>query len=247
MSLYFSRLAQRSGIDSMAPPSSKSADQIWPTPSVHAPPEQSIEVEAPAPAQDQLRQVPMLPDRHDDSPRRAESLDAVGTLLNKRPSKDRPDEDGRPARMSDLSSVRSQPESNIFPSSPQPERSVKRAGERSNADPWRPMPHGDAGAPQLVEGLAPREQGSAVAAPLPARAVDPVARRESTKIELGHPSERSATIDLLDSPATRLDPAVEVHIGTVTLQVSAPKPTAAMPTSVRRDTFAPYRHYLRAW
>jgi hypothetical protein len=247
MSLYFSRLAQRSGIDSMPPPSSEPADQIWPTPSAHTLSEQSIEVEALTPAQDQTRQVPMLPDRHDDSPRRAESRDAVGTLPNKQPSKDWPDEDERPARTSDLSSVRSQPGSNIFPSSPQPDRSVERAGERSNADAWRPMPHGDAGPPQLVEALAPHEQGSAVAVPLPARAVDPVARREATKIEFGHPSELSATIDFSDSPATRSDPAVEVHIGTVTLQVSAPKPTSAMPTSVRRDTFALYRHYLRAW
>jgi hypothetical protein len=187
----------------------------------------------------------MLSDRHDASPRRAENLDAVGTLPAERPSKNRSDEDERPARTSDLSSVRSQPESNIFLSSPLPDRSVKRAGERSSADPWRPMPHGDASAPQFLEALAPREQASAV--PAPARAVDHVARRESTKTELGHPSERSATIDLSDSPATRSDPTVEVHIGAVTLQVSAPKPTAAMPTPARRDTSAPYRHYLRAW
>jgi hypothetical protein len=41
--------------------------------------------------------------------------------------------------------------------------------------------------------------------------------------------------------------AVEIRIGTISLQVRAPQPAAPAPEMPARESFAPYRHYLRSW
>jgi len=101
----------------------------------------------------------------------------------------------------------------------------------------------------------PPAVGESAAGP-PARDVGPMpavpamnaaqAQRDSpraAKTEWDGPRDRSAT--------PRTGGPVEVHIGTVTLQVRAPPPVApstpAPATPGRSDTFSPHRHYLRTW
>ena len=62
------------------------------------------------------------------------------------------------------------------------------------------------------------------------------------------PAEIESTpIDRPAKPTAPSDKPVEVQIGAITIQVTSPNLPAAPATKVRRDGFAPYRHYLRAW
>jgi hypothetical protein len=272
MSPYFARLAQRSGIEATTaqPRASEPTAPTSPAAAVSAALEQEIEVETPPARLDPAdgsdsseRTVASV----EGQARAAEGPDETASIRPAervgRPSvEDRPHEARRPTRS------RSEGVAAAARSSPMPER----APGTTAAEQWNAESGGPSGEDRTVAVRPParstprtdrtmeretvrivRQGAETLEFEHTSRHVDDTSRPpSSTTAEAPRPIVRPPPPDLAGPrrSAARSDASVEVHIGAITIEVSPPKPaTPRTPPAPqeRRDRFAPYRHYLRAW